>query len=128
MPNNFFGFTHLLLINSKPPSMWRKIAEEPAWRRVARPPFLVKRAYYYNLVAYEPSTIRDSRSWRRETIDGPGSKSFLGLTLHRYATELRSSCRKARSFSRLEQSLERESTNQRLVLQLRQALLTYSST
>ncbi|KAI5247483.1 hypothetical protein E4T43_01939 [Aureobasidium subglaciale] len=126
-----------LLFNNKPPSMWRKIAEEPAWRRVARTAFLVNRAYYYNLVAYEPSTTRANRSWRRETTHRSMSMSLLGLALHQDATELRSSCRKARSISRLEQSLERvnKPTSLRrcsflknVVLQHRQAPLTYSST
>ena len=70
------GGYDLVSDTKKKPLMWRKIADEllPGIKKLAGAAFLVKRAYYYNLVAYEISTHWGKEPPPKEVIEDVTAK------------------------------------------------------
>lgn len=70
------GGYDLVSDTKKKPLMWRKIADEllPGIKNLAGAAFLVKRAYYYNLVAYEISTHWGKEPPPKEVIEDVTAK------------------------------------------------------
>ncbi|KAI5241878.1 hypothetical protein E4T43_05198 [Aureobasidium subglaciale] len=84
------GGYDLVSDTKKKPLMWRKIAEEllPGIKNLAGAAFLVKRAYYYNLVAYEISTHWGKEPPPKEVVEDVTAKGgdVMSRTLENYPT------------------------------------------
>ncbi|KAI5199618.1 hypothetical protein E4T39_06135 [Aureobasidium subglaciale] len=84
------GGYDLVSDTKKKPLMWRKIAEEllPGIKNLAGAAFLVKRAYYYNLVAYEISTHWRKEPPPKEVVEDVTAKGgdVMSRTLENYPT------------------------------------------
>ncbi|KAI4722578.1 hypothetical protein E4T48_01148 [Aureobasidium sp. EXF-10727] len=82
------GGYDLVSDTKKKPLMWRKIADElmPGIKNLAGAAFLVKRAYYYNLVAYEISTHWGKEPPPKEVIEEVTAKGgdVMSRTLENY--------------------------------------------
>ncbi|THW92751.1 hypothetical protein D6D15_02888 [Aureobasidium pullulans] len=82
------GGYDLVSDTKKKPLMWRKIAEEllPGIKNLAGAAFLVKRAYYYNLVAYEISTHWKKDPPPKEVVEDVTAKGgdVMSRTLENY--------------------------------------------
>lgn len=82
------GGYDLVSDTKKKPLMWRKIADEllPGIKNLAGAAFLVKRAYYYNLVAYEISTHWGKEPPPKEVIEDVTAKGgdVMSRTLDNY--------------------------------------------
>ncbi|KAH0054522.1 hypothetical protein KCU72_g5143, partial [Aureobasidium melanogenum] len=82
------GGYDLVSDTKKKPLMWRKIADEllPGIKNLAGAAFLVKRAYYYNLVAYEISTHWGKEPPPKEVVEDVTAKGgdVMSRTLDNY--------------------------------------------